>query len=472
MKHSIRSILCSVLAVVMVLSLAPFALSAAETGETYTLTTQLNDGDKVVIYNPQSGMALSEEDLSATQVSYRKGVAVTVENDTITTGNSLIVWDVVATADGYQFVSDDGTTLSATGRKLLLADTDNKWTVEEAATEDCVYIQSTTVKGNQGDPAAIEWYAQNSEFSTYYYSSGSEDLFAMQLYTFSPDYCDEGADLNRDGDFNIADVTTLLGYLSGAMEELEGYDLTGDGIATIEDVTEMLNQLSVFTGGHKFVAGETVSATCEKEGYTAYTCTVCGKTVKKDVVEALGHSIVSHSGQAATCDKAGYAAYETCNRCDYTTYKALPATGLHNYVNGTCSVCGAKQSASTSATLSFATTAARVSQDSDAQVWQAEGITFTNEKGASTSDVRNFSKPVRCYASSRIKVEFAGNMTKIVFNCNSINYATALQKSISGDGVTVTVSDKVVTVEFSACNSFTIEKLGSQVRIDSIEVYA
>ena len=29
--------------------------------------------------------------------------------------------------------------------------------------------------------------------------------------------------------------------------------------------------------------------TCENEGYTSYECQDCGKTVKTDIVSALGH---------------------------------------------------------------------------------------------------------------------------------------------------------------------------------------
>ena len=62
-------------------------------------------------------------------------------------------------------------------------------------------------------------------------------------------------------------------------------------------------------------------------------------------------------------------------------------------------------------------------------------------------------------------------MTKIVFNCNSTNYASALASAISG--ATVSVSGTAVTVTLSAAaNSFVIEALsGGQVRVDSIAVY-
>lgn len=41
----------------------------------------------------------------------------------------------------------------------------------------------------------------------------------------------------------------------------------------------------------------------------------------------LIHDLVHHDGQAPTCDADGWAPYETCTRCDFTSYKAIPALG-------------------------------------------------------------------------------------------------------------------------------------------------
>ena len=63
-------------------------------------------------------------------------------------------------------------------------------------------------------------------------------------------------------------------------------------------------------------------------------------------------------------------------------------------------------------------------------------------------------------------------MVKIVFNCNSESYATALYNSIDKENYFVSVDGKVVTVELCAkLNSFEVAKLTAQVRIDSIDVY-
>ena len=128
------------------------------------------------------------------------------------------------------------------------------------------------------------------------------------------------------------------------------------------------------------------------------------------------------------------------------------------------------------ASLSFASTAQRDSQTSSKQVWSNEGITFTNNKGSSTTDVANYSNPVRLYKNSEIIVEHtSGEITKIVFDCNSSTYATALKNSIGtpNSNTTVTVSSDKVTVTFAnAVASFSAKLASDQVRLDALTVTA
>ena len=100
-------------------------------------------------------------------------------------------------------------------------------------------------------------------------------------------------------------------------------------------------------------------------------------------------------------------------------------------------------------TLSFADKAQRTSFSTTKQVWEQNGITFTNDKASSTNAVADYAKPVRLYANSKVTVEHPG-MTKIVFDCNSSSYATALKNAIGtpANGKVSVSSDKV-TVEFT-----------------------
>ena len=93
--------------------------------------------------------------------------------------------------------------------------------------------------------------------------------------------------------------------------------------------------------GHQYV--ETVFApTCTVKGYTTHTCSVCGDNYIDSYVDALGHDRIHHDGKAPTCTESGYEAYETCSRCDYTTYKEIPATGHHHDAVVTAPTCTAK----------------------------------------------------------------------------------------------------------------------------------
>ncbi|MGM9647752.1 MAG: hypothetical protein ACI3YH_06450, partial [Eubacteriales bacterium] len=126
------------------------------------------------------------------------------------------------------------------------------------------------------------------------------------------------------------------------------------------------------------------------------------------------------------------------------------------------------------ATISFADTANRVSQDANQQVWKQNGITVTNNKASSTSNIIDSSAPVRFYAKSEVIIAFPG-MKQIEIACNSATYATACENSISDANATVSVDSedkKIVTIVFNeAVDSFTISSLSAQVRVDAISVY-
>ena len=61
------------------------------------------------------------------------------------------------------------------------------------------------------------------------------------------------------------------------------------------------------------------TATCTEQA----ECEVCGQPHGN----ANGHDLVHHEAKAATCTAIGWEAYDTCNNCDYTTYKELKANG-------------------------------------------------------------------------------------------------------------------------------------------------
>ena len=191
-----------------------------------------------------------------------------------------------------------------------------------------------------------------------------------------------------------------------------------------------------------------VAPTCTKTGLTAgVKCSVCGEILTaQEEVAALGHTYTDGKCECGAEDP------------DYVNPDTPPAEGT-DFIE-------------VSKTITFDNTSKRTSYSTSKQVWEENGIVVTNDKAASTSNVGNYSKPARFYASSKLTVTASGAITKIVFDCNSSSYATACKNSIGTvAGATVTVSSDKVTVTFSeAVDSFVIAKLTAQVRMDSITV--
>ena len=124
------------------------------------------------------------------------------------------------------------------------------------------------------------------------------------------------------------------------------------------------------------------------------------------------------------------------------------------------------------ATLSFADKANRTVFDPDTaktQVWEQNGIKFTNNQASSTNPIADYSDPIRCYANSDIIIEYTG-IVKLVFTCEGAS-RTFNANSISGNGQLV-VEEKIVTITFDeAVDSVTITKLTQQARIKTLDVY-
>ena len=98
---------------------------------------------------------------------------------------------------------------------------------------------------------------------------------------------------------------------------------------------------------HNYVMTDEKEATCTEEGSKTYTCE-CGESYTEPIA-ALGHAYEITSQTSAACTEAGETVY-TCSRCDNSYAEAIPATG-HNYVDGACENCGAKEPSSGSDTV-------------------------------------------------------------------------------------------------------------------------
>ena len=84
-----------------------------------------------------------------------------------------------------------------------------------------------------------------------------------------------------------------------------------------------------------------------------------------------------------------------------------------------------------------------------------------------------YENPARFYANTKLTVSAPG-MMKIAFTCNTSSYANTLKGSIAtSTSYSVSINGSVVIVTFKeAVDSFVIEKLSAQVRVNSLSVEA
>ena len=77
---------------------------------------------------------------------------------------------------------------------------------------------------------------------------------------------------------------------------------------------------------HALVHYDAQAPTCTKSGWDAFdTCPRCYYTTFR-AIPALKHDLEHHEAKAPTCTEKGWDAYEACSRCNYTTtYQELPA---------------------------------------------------------------------------------------------------------------------------------------------------
>lgn len=120
--------------------------------------------------------------------------------------------------------------------------------------------------------------------------------------------------------------------------------------------------------------------------------------------------------------------------------------------------------------ISFADKANRTEYSTEKQVWVQNGITVTNEKAASTSNVGDYANPGRFYKGSSLTIACNG-MTKIEIDVKGVE-AGKVSAWLTVTGATAVQNGDIVTITFEApVNTFTYAELGAQVRANSFTVY-
>ena len=220
--------------------------------------------------------------------------------------------------------------------------------------------------------------------------------------------------------------------------------------------------------GHNYESVIT-APTCTTGGHTTHTCANCGHSYVDTKVNALGHSMTKVEAKPATTENEGCITHYICGTCGKWY---LDAEG-DSEIEDKNSVIIPKLTVSDSATITFDDTNKRTEFSDELQVWTENGITVTNNKYDSVTNIADYFNPVRFYKNSSVTVATSG-INSITFYCNDKSYAATLADSLKEtDKYTVSIIDQAVHVELNAtASSFTVVLTEGQVRLDSIAVNA
>ena len=329
---------------------------------------------------------------------------------------------------------------------------------------DSVISVSSSISGNNG-----KYYTSGNEYRLYQTDKGTITFSAepgYQIISIKITYAVSNSGcLTFDG-ANISTGTVVEVNAESITFAVGNKGTATNGQAKITAVEVVY--LAVNPCDHNYV-DEVTDPTCTDKGYTTYTCSYCGKSYVDNEINALGHdwdwTYVDENTCSAVC----------LNDDSHTT------SGAHvdsDPEDGNCDNCGESvtvtepEKQEVTLKLEFSNTANRKSWSTAQQVWEQNGVTLTNNKGDSTSNIADYSNPARFYKSSEITIDCKG-MKEIVFDCNSSAYAKSLATSLSDAGHTATVSsDKVTLTLTEEKDSITFKLTDGQVRMDLLTVTA
>ena len=263
---------------------ALYKLSTAPTRQSGIVTdlTTLQNGDKVVVFNPANKKALS----SVYNGFYNTGVDVELTGGKLTGYTDAELWTVNRTESGaYTFSTAEGKKLSMdtsySSTPLDKANVD--WELSAAATADCFYIK------NVGRGSYLEWFAEKNNWSSYGTIGSNEALFAQQLYLVAdtqepgqPGQPEDPSAPLKNGDqvviYNPANLKALSSEYTGFYNKGTDVTLTGGKLAgfTEADIwTVGVNDDGSYTfstaDGKKLSMDEKYSSTPLDKAHTGWT---------------------------------------------------------------------------------------------------------------------------------------------------------------------------------------------------------
>ena len=274
----------------------------------------------------------------------------------------------------------------------------------------------------------------------------------------------------------VTTADTSSGYIYGSV--YGDHDCDGDveisyELSTAPSVayaSKNLQEVS-YTPVHDYDSGVvTTAAGCLTEGVTTYTCLYCDD-VYTAAISPSGHTpgtAVTENVKAATCTEAGQqdsVVYCTvCNAELSRSTAVLPATG-HNYENGTCTACGAKDPAAIkvpACTVSAAKGTSSRKITITGQLSDYANLSDYNITGHGLiyiTATKLGSKTLTINTSGRTKVSFSSYKADGSFSYTFTGSAVSTKyvcrtwvSYVDGSGNTVYVYSDPITVSYSTLN--------------------
>ena len=203
----------------------------------------IQDGDKVVIFNPANGKALSTDYAGG---FYNQATDVTLTDGKLTGYTDADLWTITKNTDGtYTIATADGKKLSMdTGYTSTPLDkANNAWKVTAVAGKDATYYIDNATRT---DKYRLQYYATNKNWSAY---TGTGAAFEQQLYLVVDD---GGSDQPSAGLPKPGDQVVIYNQNAQAVLAAQNDNATSPAInkaaATIKDgKAACANGAAVFT---------------------------------------------------------------------------------------------------------------------------------------------------------------------------------------------------------------------------------
>ena len=373
------------------------------------------------------------------------GTTTCVDDNAYIKGETVTVCDKVPTKTGYTFLwwSEGNNTYTA-GETFTMPASNVTLTAQWQINQYTVTLNPNYPAGKTGTFTDKEGNTVDGNLVlTYDYNTASKTI--EDLYT----------------------SLTLDGYEFGGWYNAKGSnpgEVSGSKCTTTGNITSDKTYYAKWTKVYSVILSENgTTKELDPQTSTSYTLPteLSVGSCDNDEKELVGWSTVAipTPGDKPTSDFYELGATVTLS-ADQTTFYAVFATA------------GEGESIMTeeTATLSFKDVTQQTSFSSTQQVWEQNGIIFTNNKAESSNDVADFVNPVRCYKNSEIIIDCnaLGNIAKVQFKCSSSAYASVLASSIGTEATTLETWATLTPT--SETKTYTITLSAGQTRISSLTV--